>query len=366
MKIKPAILRETMVERTGPVILFDNESIEKNLKRFRALTTEKESTWSMAVKALARSEVFDLASEHVDGYDISNLNEWKKIKDFVKERHFIWLTNANLTKELPALKNEVGSKRLLVTVNDLSDYELIRSADVPYLIRVASSSLTRQESESRFGFDIFSISKIKNELLSDSNFKGFHTHQGLVDHTPEILKNICHGIEDNFKDYINRGLYFNLGGSFQAFSDEELGHSLDYLKGKFKVHIEPGRAIFKDAGYAMAPIEKFFMNGDQLRIFTRLSFINHLKWSKPRFAGILNFSEELEVLSPKSLVFEGPTCYEFDKSEKVLIDTPVSITKGSLILLENISGYSSEWNAGFNGVPEAEVKFVGRRRRDNP
>lgn len=366
MKIKPAILRETMVERTGPVILFDNEVIEKNLKRFRAISNENNATWTMAVKALARPEVFDLASEHVDGYDISNINEWNKIKDFVNERHLIWFTNANLTKELPVLRKEVKSEKLLVTVNDHLDYQYIKSSDVPYLIRVASSALTRQDSESRFGMELEAVSRLKNELLNDQNFKGFHTHQGLVDHTPSILKNICQGIEENFKEFFNRGLYYNLGGSFQAFSDDDLRESLNLLKGKFKVHIEPGRAVFKDAGYAMAPIEKFFMDGDQLRIFTRLSFINHLKWSKPRFAGILNFSEELEVISPGSLVFEGPTCYEFDKSEKIILETPVSLTKGSLILLENISGYSSEWNAGFNGVDEAEVKFVGRKRRDTP
>src|SRR5690606_27741333 len=135
MKLKPSILRETMVARSGPVILCDNEAIEKNLKRFRALTTENSATWSRAVNALARSEVFDLASEHVDGYDISNLNEWNKIRDFATENHLIWLTNANLEKELPILKKEIGDRRLMVTANDVVDYETVKSSNVPYLIR---------------------------------------------------------------------------------------------------------------------------------------------------------------------------------------------------------------------------------------
>ena len=366
MKIKPSILRETMIERKGPVLLYDNEAIEKNLKKFQSLSSQKDATWSMAVKALARPEVFDLAADYVDGFDISNLNEWNKIKDFVKEHQLIWITNVSLSRELDDLLKEIGPKRILLTLNDENDYQFVRGKGVPYLIRIASSELVEQDASSRFGFSLEGLSNFKNELLKDPNFRGFHTHQGLQDHDANILERMCQSILEHFSDFTAKGYYFNLGGSFQAFSELEILNILDLLKHEFKVHIEPGRAIFKEAGYALVPVDKYLLEGDQLRIFTRLSFINHLKWSKPNFAGILNYSENLEILSPKTLVLEGPTCYEFDKSEILKVNTELAIAVGSLILLENISGYSSEWNSGFNGIEEAEVKFVGRKRRDNP
>lgn len=366
MKIKPSILRETMIERSGPVILYDNESIELNLKRFRSLSTSKNASWSMAVKALARAEVFDLAADYVDGFDISNINEWNKIKNFIKDHQLIWVTNLSLSRELETFLKNIDLQRLLFTLNDESDYQQVKGKGIPYLIRVASSELVQQNAESRFGLSLKSIAAIQDELLSDKNFRGFHTHQGLQDHDASILKKMCHSILKDFSDYAEKGYYFNLGGSFQAFTDDDISQTLELLKDKFKVHIEPGRALFKHAGYALVPVDKYLLEGDHLRIFTRLSFINHLKWSKPSFAGILNYSENLEHLSPKTLVLEGPTCYEFDKSEVLKVNTELAITIGSLILLENISGYSSEWNSGFNGIEEAEVKFVGRKRRDNP
>lgn len=366
MKIKPAILREALIDRPGPVILYDYETIENNFKKFRRLTNESKASWSMAVKALARSEVMEVAKSYVDGFDISNIIEWQKIKASVEDHHKIWLTNTNLQKEMDLFLAELPAERLLVTINDVVDFEYIKTKNVPYLVRIATSELTPQTGSSRFGLKHSELDAIKSHLLADKNFRGFHFHQGLEDNTYKILTSILKGIKEKLSAFAGKNLLLNMGGSFQAFDDNEISSALNLLKDQFKLHIEPGRALFKDAGFAMAPIEKYFMDGDCLRLFTRLSFINHLKWSKPGFAGILNQNENIETINAKSLVLEGPTCYEFDKSEKIMIDTPLAFTKGSLIVLDNITGYSSEWNSGFNGVSMCEVKFVGRRRPDSP
>lgn len=366
MKIKPAILREALIERSVPVLLYDYESIEANFKKFRKLTSENGSSWSMAVKALSRSEVMDVAKSYVDGFDISNLEEWSKIKSSVESFHTIWLTNANLARELDILLKEIGLNKTIVTVNDLKDYELVRAKKVPYVIRIASSDLTSQKGVSRFGLKLTDVDSLQKELLEDGNFRGFHVHQGLEDNNFKILSSIIENIREKTIPFQGKNYIFNLGGSFQDFSDDEITSALSSLKDLYKTHIEPGRALFKGAGFALAPIEKYIVEGDQLRLFTRLSFIGHLKWSKAGFAGILNMSENLETISVKTVVLEGPTCYEFDKSEPITVDTPLALTIGSQLVLENISGYSAEWNTSFNGVPLCEVKFVGRRRPDSP
>lgn len=362
MKIKPAILREALI-RTTPALLFDYEVFESNFKAFRKQTTEHEATWSFAVKSFARNEVLEVAKNYVDGFDISNIAEWNLIKDFVSSDHTIWLTNATYS-ELGFFKQNVSN--LIVTVNDLNDYKLIQQFQLPYVVRIATSELLAQNGISRFGLTLHQLHAISKEMIADKNFKGFHCHQGLEDNSYPILQKILSAIQSKFKEFSGKGYIFNIGGGWQQFSESEISSSLDQLRNQYKVHIEPGRAMFRNSGFALAPIDKYIIDGDNLRIFTRLSFISHLKWSKPVFAGILNQSENLEQINPKTLVLEGPSCYEFDKSETVKIDAPMALAKGSLVVLENISSYSTEWNTSFNGIPECDVKFVGRRRPDSP
>lgn len=361
-KIKPAILREALI-RTTPVLLFDYETLEANFKSFRKLTTEHEATWAFAVKSFARNEVMEVAKSYVDGFDISNIAEWKLIKDHVSENHKIWLTNASYS-ELDFFKKNVSN--VIVTVNDLNDYKVIKQFQLPYVVRIATSELLAQNGISRFGLTLHQLHSISKELTEDKNFKGFHSHQGLEDNSYPVLNKILSAIQTKLKEFAGKNYIFNIGGGWQQFSEGEIQSSLDQLKGQYKVHIEPGRAMFRNAGFALAPIDKYIVDGDTLRLFTRLSFIGHLKWSKPVFAGILNQSDTLDQINPKSLVLEGPTCYEFDKSESVKIDAPLALTKGSLVVLENIASYSSEWNTSFNGIPACDVKFVGRRRPDSP
>lgn len=361
-KIHPAILREALI-RTTPALIYDYEAIEANFKNFRKITTDHEATWSFAVKAMARGEIIDIAKNYVDGFDISNIEEWKVIRDHVTDQHKVWLTNASYS-ELEFFKKHVP--KLIVTVNDKNDYKIIKDSGLSYVVRIASTELIAQNGRSRFGLTLSELHSIEEELLKDAKFKGFHVHQGLEDNSYPILHKILSAIQSKFQRFSNKGYCFNIGGSWQQFSETEIASSLDQLRHQYKVHIEPGRAMFKGAGFALAPIDKFTMDGDTIRLFTRLSFISHLKWSKPIFAGILNQSDKLEQFSPKSLVLEGPTCYEFDKSESVKLEGPVALAKGSLVVLENVSSYSSEWNTTFNGVPECDIKFVGRRRPDSP
>jgi diaminopimelate decarboxylase len=366
MKINPAILRQALLCKDTPVLLYDFEKIEENLRSFRKVTQDTQATWSYAVKSFAHSEIIELAKHFVDGFDISNKNEWLKIEASLGPDHTVWLTNANLHKELDFFKEKIDSSKLIVTINDLTDYKIIKNKMVDYVIRISSREIVDQSAYSRFGFSLKEIQELENEILTDHYFKGFHVHQGLQEQNPKILKGMLQSIIEKFTPYFKRDLYFNLGGGLQHFSETELQDAFIFLKDKFRIHIEPGRAIVKQAGFAMAPIEKYILDGGELRLFTRLSFLSHLKWSTSKMAGILNDSNQLESFKPDTIVLEGPSCYEFDKSNPFTSEDEVHLAIGSIVLLSEITGYSSEWNTSFNGVPAAEVKFVGRKLRSNP
>jgi diaminopimelate decarboxylase len=366
MKINPAILRESLKVTDGPLIIFDFEKIEENCRSLRKITNEVGATWSYAVKSLSQEDMIDLAKHFVDGFDISNRNEWEKIEKFILPEHTIWITNAVLIKEIDFFKSKSDSCKLIFNVSDNKDFATVKSKGVDYVIRISSSELIGERGLSRFGLKLSEVMSLKDEILADVHFKGFHVHQGLEENTREIFREIIKSIKKEFQKFSGCGLFFNLGGSLHPFSDEELHELLSGLKDQFRVHIEPGRALVKGAGYAIAPIEKYFMEDNKLRIFSQLSFLAHLKWSRPILAGILNDCQTLDELSPKEIILEGPTCYEFDRSHPFQNQGAVRLSIGSKILLREISGYSSEWNISFNGIPEAEIKFLGRKLRNNP
>jgi diaminopimelate decarboxylase len=366
MKINPAILRESLKVTDRPLIIFDFEKIEENLRSFRKITKEVGATWSYAIKSHSHEDMIDLTKHFVDGFDISNRNEWEKIEQFVLPEHTIWLTNAMLAKEIEFFKSKSKSCRFIYNVSDLYDLDKVTSQGIDYVIRISSSELFGQKGLSRFGLKLSDVISLKERLLNDHHFKGFHVHQGLEENTKEISREIIKSIKKEFKAFAGQGYIFNLGGSLHHFSAEELHDLLSELKDHFHVHIEPGRALVKGAGHAIAPIEKYILEDHQLRIYSSLSFLAHLKWSRPVLVGILNDSLKLDKFSPKEIVLEGPTCYEFDRSQPFQSHGDVSLSIGSHILLCDISGYSSEWNISFNGIPKAEIKFLGRKLRNNP
>lgn len=366
MKFRPSVMREALLQQATPSLLFDFEAIEANLKMFRRVTSAAGATWSYAVKSLARREVLEMAASYADGFDVSNIAEWNKIVDFVGPSQVIWVTNGNLERELSAFREIASSNQVIITINDLSDFELVKSSGLNFVIRLSSSMLVHQASSSRFGLDREQLGKIEPELARNPCFRGFHTHQGLEEHHPALLQSMLDGIKLKLAHWGGKGLIFNIGGSYQTFSGPDLEDALSRLRTLFQVHIEPGRAIVRDAGFALAPVEKIVEDGDTLRIFTRLSFLSHLRWSRARFAGIFNTQENNRSFAQKKIVLEGSSCFEFDRSEIIHIDQPLTFDVGSLIVLEQITGYSVEWNKGFNGIEEAMVKFVGRRRPDSP
>lgn len=366
MKINPAILRESLKVTDRPLIVFDFEKIEENLRSFRKITYELGATWSYAVKSLSCGDMIDLTKHFVDGFDISNRHEWEKIEPFVLPEQTVWITNAMLTKEIDFFKSKSKFCKFIFNVSDLYDLEKVNAKGIDYVIRISSTELFGQKGLSRFGLKLTDVISLKDKIINDQHFKGFHVHQGLEENSNEILKEIVRSIKKEFKAFSGLGYIFNLGGSLHNFSDVELHDLLSEFKDHFHVHIEPGRALVNRAGYAIAPIEKYTLEDNKLRIYTQISFLAHLKWSRPVLAGILNDSQKLDKFSPKEIVLEGPTCYEFDRSQPFQSHGDVSLSIGSHVLLSEISGYSSEWNISFNGIPKAEIKFLGRKLRNNP
>ena len=360
-KFPPAILREAMIREASPVLLYDKTVIRKNFQSFKEASKSVGATFSFAVKAFAHDEVFEIASEFAHGFDISNFNEWKKVRTHYRPEHIVWFTNGKYVRELDHIMNEVGHDSLRVILNDVEDYKIIKDRKVKYLVRLCTSSFLQQSLESRFGISTAELTDIRDELLKDPLFCGFHIHQGVEDNNFEIMKQLQSEIKKYLAPFKDRNLTINFGGGFHHFSQEELLAALNFLKGSFNIHIEPGRAFFKNAGYALTPIEKFIYSGKALRIFTPLSFSAHLKWSVPSLAGVINLSENTTSLMVNEIMVEGPTCYEYDRIRGIDLKDSVTISDKSFLVLANISGYSREWNTSFNGIDLCDIKFFSSK-----
>lgn len=358
-KLSPAIFREAMARDDLPVLLYDKSAIRRNFQTFQDTLKNVGATFSFAVKAFAHDEVFEIASDFVHGFDISNLNEWKKVRPHMRPGHIVWFTNGKYTRELDHIIKEVNTGFLRVVLNDLDDYKRVKGKEVKYLIRLCTSSLVEQPHASRFGLTISELTNLKDTLLHDPFFSGFHIHQGVEDNSFKILNPILVELEKNLSPFKDRNFTMNLGGGYHNFSQEELLETLNFFKNSFKVHIEPGRTFVNNAGYALAPVEKFIKSGKTLRIFTPLSISAHLKWSVPSIAGVINLSEGGESFDVEEILIEGPTCYEYDRIRSLDVKGTVKISNKSFIVLSKISGYSREWNTSFNGIEACEVKFFG-------
>ncbi len=356
-KFPPAILKEAMVRDHLPVLLYDKAAIRKNFQDFQKNANSVGATFSFAVKAFAHTEIFEIASEFVHGFDISNLNEWKKVKPYVRAGQILWFTNGKYNRELDQIISEVDQDLLRVVINDLEDYKSIIGKKVKYLVRLCTSSLIEQPHKSRFGITTTELSELKEKLLLDPLFCGFHIHQGVVDNSFELIKLLQEELEKILAPFKNHNYMINLGGGYHNFSEEELEATLNFFKKSFKVHIEPGRTFVNNAGYALAPIEKYLHAKKILRIFTPLSISAHLKWSVPTIAGIINLSEATKSFVVEEIMIEGPTCYEYDRIRTFDVKNSVDISDNSFIVLANISGYSREWNTSFNGIDACDVKF---------
>jgi diaminopimelate decarboxylase len=375
---------QAFLEGLGPTspatLVYDLDVMDANAQNLKAVGERTGVEFLFAVKSFPVHDVLRLATQHLAGFDVSNAEEATLVKKVTDARNVVSFACPGLDAErldaLLAVRSDA-----LVSCENATQVVLARERGVKTIaLRLDSTALLqtavtrgfvpppRGRLESRFG-----LSCELGQALSAAGeaFSGFHFHHGFAqsNSTGEYLAFArlakeaaqAHGVELSS---------LNLGGGLWTFDFSALEHlclSLREVLGPAtRVRFEPGRLLSRGAGFGIGRVLAARSQGlREVRVLT-LSRTCHVRWAHPQLLTSLPPPRGSQQ-GARRLLLSGPTCYEDDAFSLVPLGAPELLSTeaaaallpvGSHAVFGGITGYSCAWNAGFNGVPPAEVRFV--------
>ncbi|MBF0105800.1 MAG: hypothetical protein HQM16_10795 [Deltaproteobacteria bacterium] len=346
----------------SPCLLFDRQKITCAADVLKSLTHKYNCRFLMAAKALRSKTVYQILNHRLNGFDVSNFNEYNILPD-VLDKKTIWFTNPILDS---ISFNDLTRKfnDLIVSIETLTQGLMIikQNRRVCLALRLSTRPLeknNKQARHSRFGIlpdEIKNFGTLKQSIL------GLHIHKGTFDGSEintvhDYLKMAEYALEITKTHKIKMKI-LNLGGGLHHLARQDLDTLLYKLRLMINpqtlIYFEPGQYFFKDAGFAAGQVMSI-KKQREIIVTLNLSGSCHLKWSQPRYCSLaINKGKKTA-----RVVFCGPTCYESDRLGEFAIPlTDVHKLKtGSVVMFSNISGYSASWNSGFNGILPAKLLF---------
>ena len=342
-----------MKDHKTPILFFNLAKIEKNMKAVKVLSKKAGFKILFPVKSFPHEKILKVASKHLDGFDVSNDNEFKKIQKLLSPKHQLWVSGPNpLTS--PKLTRRADG------ISFQSFYGLENSAeslrDEQVVFRIDSSSLLKDPRQSRFGW---SLSEFKSLHFSNQKKISFSIHHGMQDTSESDLVALFSAILNLCQEKNIICHRFNFGGGWRGFTHKDITRLFTRIKkiqNKYlypvEFFFEPGRWWFEEHGRAQAQILDIrpFIHGWDISL--NISSGCHLKWSRPE----IELPRTWVKSRDKILRFWGPTCSEQDFIFETRGRIPDKNSVNS-ITIKNIAGYSAAWNHSFNGVAEAKIEF---------
>ena len=355
-----------------PAYMFDIKAIEVRMKQIAHLAYLHNIRILLAVKSFPHPEILSLAAEILGGFDVSNYNEYKLVRNVLKDDHIVSITGPNPRYDLFA--DEDIPCFLIVNSHNEQQVEACHpiSKNGVLSIRLAHDGLITEKTEgssppSRFGFSLSVLElSLQKGLFDPEKLDALHIHCGWGKNSTELylemLDRVLCFAEQN-------GLhlkYINLGGGLLPLSFdqiEKLFASIDILVGNsIEVLFEPGQSLDDGCGYIATKVvsigrKKILKNGlIHHDIVLDISNLCHLDWSSYR----VNFFGK--AMSDVELTLYGSTCYEGDKIScdilPLMCDGKLSIKEGDRVIISNVSGYSYAMQREFNGIDKLPCLFV--------
>jgi diaminopimelate decarboxylase len=371
MKIRRKLLLavKELKEDAEPTIIFDLKTIENNLMILRQIGEKHKCLFLMAAKSFCDSRIHKLAVQYLNGFDVSNLTEYKNLPVEL-DGMLISLTDPSFSS-LQASHFLTKNNNLLVTCGTLEQFEILESStdSVGYAIRLNTSELLKEDSfcqaespPSRFGISSFEIELIKKMTMSKRNhFTGFHMHHGSLVNSPNTFKRLASQVLKLCNLIGIQISYLNLGGGLQGLPFDMLEALIKDLRTFIPTDVtlvfEPGRFLVQNAGFAVGRILAVRKQREKIGYILNLSRSCHLRWAEPKTVA-LNKS----LSSKTKVTLYGPTCYEGDTFGEFEFPTDskdkLVFSVGEKILFSNINGYAVSWNTGFNGIKPAQLIFL--------
>lgn len=282
-------------------------------------------------KCCTNKKILQIANKYLDGFDISNKNEYKLICQYVSADNKKIISSSG-----PLGFENVDVKNALIAVNSFNYYKK------GFGLRINFNSFKNFEI-SHFGEDITSI---ETSMANDISYIHFH----LADSRNALINNkILLNIKIILKKFPALK-FLNIGGNLESLSMQDAILFLNRVRKIIPKHIvlivEVGDLLFDGCGELFCKvIDTKIVNKKQIAILD-VSKMANLRWSYLKYNE--NSLEEFET------EFYGSTCCETDivykgRCHKLII--------GEFIKFYNVSPYSYQWNKSFCGLNKIKIIF---------
>ena len=331
---------------------------EKILNQLGILKTNKPANVKILfpIKSFPTNQMVQFLNPLVDGFEISNLNEYILLQGVTPHRE-IFLTNCF------NYENLLIDPSVIVNIGSLEQLKILKgNFSNKISLRIQPPDSLEQGKLSRFGLNDQELEHILLDQKILEKVEYLHFHLGFEKTKLEDIKTSLLKMLDIQKKHFPNVHTFNLGGGITKLSPQDVQSLYKTLaKYNFQFLLEPGRFLFEHAGHAIGKVTAVKERQDQILIEVNLSKECHLKWSSPKNISLMNLEnnednheEQLSDQSKPLRIF-GSTCFEGDHILDSLLTQRSPIRPGTFLLFDNVSGYSVAWNHEFNGIPKAEV-----------
>jgi diaminopimelate decarboxylase len=337
------IIKDFVVNKRVVALYYDLNNITERLQFLNKLQDDY-THFLFPVKAFPAWQVLQLAQSYCDGFDISNCVELNLVRPYLQGKKKTWCS-------APYYVDDLYSSCDFVDINSNHALQL-HEQNKSITLRLRTDELGYP---SRFGFTFEESQKL---LKGTQKITGLHFHLATQKNSLNDYQNML-AIFVQLTKLVSYPLSLNFGGGFAELSDDEIQKFIHQAKVELKGHqlyFEPGRWISKTAGHAVGRI----IDLTPETVITSLSQECHLKWkdSHAKVSFIKTKESQIEVAMNNEFLLSGPTCYEMDILAKIHQEK-ISLGLKDLVVVNNISGYSSAWNHSFNGIDVADIVFIG-------
>ncbi len=341
---KQKLLKAYLTQANENLMAFDIDVIVSRLK-FLAYEKPNNLKVLFPVKSFAHPKVLELVNKHLDGFDVSNLNEYDLIRGHVTNSTLVWCSGPFQSEDMINLD----------IICDVSSYNKLLTNKSS--LRVDPDFLSTYKNKSRFGFSCKELSANKDL----NSFSYLHFHYASEQNTLNDYKEIIDYCVNLYSEKELDQLCVNLGGGFTHFSKEDFIELFDYIAqfSHMSFIIEPGRFISSHSGLLFGRVKDYFQKNLEHYITVSVSSLSHLKWGCEKigfstFSANTSAKENLIDGSTTSHLL-GATCSERDIILKT--NKRFSFSIEDIIMFSNINGYCVGWNHSFNGIEAADVSF---------
>jgi len=369
----PVINWVESTEINKPTLVYDMNIIRERMRWLASLSQSFSVTPLLAVKSCTDSAYLQVANNYLGGFDVSNLTEYLALPADLHGR-LVSVTSPAVLENQDSYRSKWNG--LIITVDSQLqlDRHLAQAQPCEYLLRVQGSSLLKDARPAdpayypvtRFGFTADEVVRLLKAPWMQNNLPvGFQVHHGSETNQSSTYKTIINGLV-RLSGLLEGVLkYINLGGGWHCLNQQEFSDVLTSARKRFpepcSILLEPGRWYSQAAGFAIGSIVNISRAGEVIRCTLDLSAKSHLRWSHPRLLHMFEPQHDRKCV----VQFYGPSCYESDLIGKYYLPYSTDALKdsglsyGKQVVFSNVSTYSREWNTSFNGVPLADVEWIG-------